>query len=399
MEWSSLDQTPHILCQVGLDFDGCSHQWLLNVKAEMIYQLQNTDAKLILVHPRLLKTAIAAAKEVGFPKSRIFQFSDTENQSVDGIQDWRTMIGSSTEAANFSWHPFTPKEATTRVATINYSSGTTGLPKGVCVSHYNLIANLEQTIFMRDLHKPYSARNRPPERWVGFLPLYHAYGQLYICIMACRLHIPVYIMETFQFQEFLRIIQDHKITHLQAAPPILIMLNKRLETSKFDLRSLTDILCGSAPLSRDLQNQVASKFKVQIYQGWGMTEVTCGAIHVPGGTVDFTGSVGQLDPNCECMLVDDDGKEVGPGEPGELYIRGPNVCLRYWRNDQATAESLSTDGWLKSGDIAIRNETGWFWIVDRKKVDLGCGSSIRSISNPVSGVDQGQWPPSCTRRA
>lgn len=80
-----------------------------------------------------------------------------------------------------------------------------------------------------------------------------------------------------------------------------------------------------------------------------------------------SGSVGQLDPNCECMLLDDDGKEVADGQPGELYVRGPNICLRYWRNPQATKETLSPDGWLRSGDVAVcRN--GWFWIVDRKKV-------------------------------
>jgi 4-coumarate--CoA ligase len=79
-----------------------------------------------------------------------------------------------------------------------------------------------------------------------------------------------------------------------------------------------------------------------------------------------SGSVGQLDPNCECMLLDDDGKEVGPGAPGELYVRGPNVCIGYWRNPHATIESLSPDGWLKTGDVAVVRD-GWFWIVDRKK--------------------------------
>jgi 4-coumarate--CoA ligase len=83
-------------------------------------------------------------------------------------------------------------------------------------------------------------------------------------------------------------------------------------------------------------------------------------------SVYSSGSVGQLDPNCECMLLDDDGKEVGPGAPGELYVRGPNVCIGYWRNPHATIESLSPDGWLKTGDVAVVRD-GWFWIVDRKK--------------------------------
>lgn len=78
--------------------------------------------------------------------------------------------------------------------------------------------------------------------------------------------------------------------------------------------------------------------------------------------------MGQLDPNCECMLLDDDGKEVPEGQPGELHVRGPNICLGYWRNPTATKESISPDGWLKSGDVAVV-KNGWFWIVDRKKVN------------------------------
>jgi 4-coumarate--CoA ligase len=146
------------------------------------------------------------------------------------------------------------------------------------------------------------------------------------------------------------------------------MLTKRPETAGYDLSSVTDILCGAAPLSKELQNNVSKRFNVQINQGWGMTEVTCGAIHVPGGVHDESGSVGQLDPNTECKLLDDDGKEVALGKPGEMYIRGPQVCLRYWRNVAATKESISSDKWLRTGDVAICDERGYFWIVDRKKV-------------------------------
>lgn len=146
------------------------------------------------------------------------------------------------------------------------------------------------------------------------------------------------------------------------------MLSKRPETAKYDLSSVTDVLCGAAPLSKELQNECMRRFGMQINQGWGMTEVTCGAIHVPGGVNDDSGSVGQLDPNTECKLLDDDGKEVGAGEPGEMYVRGPQVCLRYWRNEEATRESIDGEGWLRTGDVAVVNKGGWFWIVDRKKV-------------------------------
>jgi 4-coumarate--CoA ligase len=185
-------------------------------------------------------------------------------------------------------------------------------------------------------------------------------------LMAPTLLFPVYIMKKFVYEDFLNIIQRHKITNLQVAPPILVMLDKRPETTKYDLSTLKHILCGAAPLSKELQSAVAKKLNCNIIQGWGMTEVTCGSILVPGGRYDESGSVGLLIPNHELKVLDDDGKEVAEGQPGEMYVRAPNVCLGYWRNEQATKETLDKEGWLKTGDVAVVKDN-WFWIVDRKK--------------------------------
>lgn len=253
---------------------------------EMIYQVSNTQAQLILVHPSLAKTALAAAKGAGLPADRVFLFSDDPNAPYEGCKDWRSFLPSAAEGDAYEFPSLSEHESMTTTATVNYSSGTTGLPKGVEVSHHNLIANLDQTIFMRYLNKPWNADTRPREVWIGFLPLYHAYGQLYTIAMAQKLQIPVYIMKKFEYEPFLQTIQDQRVTTLQIAPPIMIMLSKRPETFKYDLSSVTDILCGAAPLSKELQNQVSRKLDCEIVQGWGMTEVTCGAIHVPGGTID-----------------------------------------------------------------------------------------------------------------
>jgi 4-coumarate--CoA ligase len=158
-----------------------------------------------------------------------------------------------------------------------------GLPKGVSISHYNLIANVEQTIFSRKAYKAFPSGTLSEERWIGLLPLSHAYGQLYTILMAAKLLAPVYIMTKFDFTEYLRIASTHRITQLQVAPPIMIMLAKRPEPDHYDLRSLESITCGAAPLSPDIQNQVADRFQVPILHGWGMTELTCSAILVPGG--------------------------------------------------------------------------------------------------------------------
>ena len=143
---------------------------------EIVHQIKNTEAKVILAHPSLIRNAIEAGSKAGIPPDRIFQFSDQWQQPIYGVKDWRSMAGSVSEADKYSWDTM-GEASTTTVATINYSSGTTGLPKGVCVSHYNLIANVEQTVFMRDQECSYNPAQRPEERWIGFLPLYHAYGK------------------------------------------------------------------------------------------------------------------------------------------------------------------------------------------------------------------------------
>ena len=182
---------------------------------EVTHQLQNTGAKCMLVHPSLVKTAVAAAKAAGLQKEMIFQFDDQFCAAQDGIKDWTEMMPSESEARTYQWKKLQGADSVNTVATINYSSGTTGLPKGVCVSHHNLIANVEQTMAVRWPKINFKAGERPNERWVGFLPLYHAYGQLYANLMATKTNTPIYIMKQFVYADFLRCIQDYKISHLQ----------------------------------------------------------------------------------------------------------------------------------------------------------------------------------------
>ncbi|KAF1993552.1 4-coumarate-CoA ligase [Amniculicola lignicola CBS 123094] len=348
----------------GYIFSGCNPAYGVE---ETIFQIQNTECKAIFVEPSLLPVLLKAASRTSFPTHRIYLFSDKDTQGIAGINDWQSFLPSVSEAESWSWTPMNASQSQSTVAALNYSSGTTGLPKGAMISHQNVIANVEQSIYMRDLEQRYNATSRPQERWLGFLPLYHAYGQLWSIVAAARTMSPCYFMRSFNYAKFLENIQKHSITHIQTAPPVLVMLAKRPETKDYDLSSLKNILCGAAPLSKELQNEVSERFGLKVVQTWGMTEVTCSCLHVPGGRDDRSGSVGYIDPNATIKLIDDDGKEVGPGERGEIYVKGPNVCMGYWRNERATKDTFDEEGFLKTGDIAINDKNGWYWIVDRKK--------------------------------
>lgn len=147
----------------------------------------------------------------------------------------------------------------------------------------------------------------------------------------------------------------------------MVMLSKRPETTQYDLSSVRDILCGAAPLSSELQNEVSGRFDLLVRQTWGGTELTCSATALPGGMKDDTGSTGILYPNMECKLLDDMGREVCIGKRGEAYLKGPNVFVGYWRNEMGTAAAFDADGFYKTGDVVVRDEQGRFYVVDRKK--------------------------------
>lgn len=351
---------------------------------EIAYQMKAVAAAVVFIHPSLIEIGSAAAREANIPTNRLFLFADTESQTSEGLHDWRTLLAPETDATEWRWDPLAGDKALQTIAAINFSSGTTGLPKGVCVTHHNLVANTTQTTFNFFETTPYNEHNHPPERWLGFLPLYHAYSQLWTINIACRLQIPVFVMPKFTLEEFLKHVETFQITSLQAVPPVLTMLHKREETKRYNLSSLRHILCGAAPLSFELQNEVSKRFGIVISQGWGMTETTCVGMLMPGRVNDLTGkcvginlsevpnfavvgSVGYLLPQTEAMLVSEDGDEITRDEiPGELWVRGPQIMLRYLNNEQATQDTKTEDGWLKTGDIAIVRKDKFF-IVDRKK--------------------------------
>ena len=353
---------------------------------EIGQQLKVTGAKLFLVHPDCFEVAYEAAIETKFPTDRLFLFSDSRQSSRKGVADWFTKLpdADQEDVKIWKWRKLTPEEASKTVAALNFSSGTTGLPKGVRITHRNLLSNAAQVIHMKGVGTPDGSPTVKNERWLGFLPLYHAYGQMYTMILAVKLSVPIFVISKFQLSELLGYIEKYRITHLHAVPPILVLLEKSPETRKHDLSSVKQILCGAAPLSKELQNKVSKLLgggKCQVKQGWGMTETTCAGTHVPGGLEDKDGSVGVLLPGLEARLVDEKNQDVPVGGKGEILLRGPNITIGYWRNLKATQEAIDNDGWLRTGDVAVTDKKGQFWIVDRKKVSKFIVIFIHSLTS------------------
>ncbi|KAF4809722.1 4-coumarate--CoA ligase-like 7 [Colletotrichum siamense] len=352
------------------------------VPRELAYQLKDSGAVFMVAAEGSLDTALAAAKEVQMPASNVFVFDTTipgssqpEKPARGGARHWTELIAPKAQAEKFEW--IEPADARTTTCCLNYSSGTTGVPKGVEITHYSYVANGCGVVKVSALEEDHEASIA---RSVGlcFLPLYHAYAQTYFVANFAKQGIPVYIMAGFDFVKMLTYIQRYRVTQLVSVPPILVALTKHPITAKFDLSSLESVGSGAAPLAEDVARQAEKLLKkpdLIVRQGWGMTEVTCTAMTWDPSRLVRSSSVGELMPNYMAKLVDESGKEITePKVPGELLVTGPTVMRGYWRNPKATQETIDTDSegnrWLRTGDIAYVDEFktgGLFYIVDRKK--------------------------------
>ena len=251
------------------------------------------------------------------------------------------------------------------LAALPSSSGTTGLPKGVMLTHFNLTSNLEQTI------------NRPGEVsamteedvLLVHLPLFHSYGMTVLMNAAIAAGATQVHMGRFDMDLFLDLVPRHRISMLYTVPPVVLGVAQVPGIESHDLSSLRLCLSGAAPLSEELQSRFERLTGVPTVQGYGLTETS------PVTNMDFvepdlrrTGSIGPAVSDTDEKIVDpeDASKELSPGEVGELLIRGPQVMKGYWRNPEATAETLK-DGWLYTGDMARMDPDGYVYIVDRKK--------------------------------
>ncbi|KAI0091743.1 hypothetical protein BDY19DRAFT_932004 [Irpex rosettiformis] len=208
---------------------------------------------------------------------------------------------------------------------------------------------------------------------MAVVPLFHVFGGIILTLHAYCVGCPLVILPRFEPETFLGSIPRFRITALPLAPPLLHFLLKNPLVSKYDLSSIRWMHVGAAPVSASIITMTVEFFKqrgadVGIIQGYGMTESNGGLAFLRvEHMLSKAGSVGFIMPSMEGRLVDDDGNIVPQGQPGEFWCRGPNVMKEYAGNPKATQESLTSDGWLKTGDVMVLDEDGFLTVVDRKK--------------------------------
>jgi acyl-CoA synthetase (AMP-forming)/AMP-acid ligase II len=313
---------------------------------ELGFQLVDSGARMLLTLPSFFEVASEAAASAG---CELFVLGE-----APGGGRFEELLGDADQA------PAPAIAARADVAALPYSSGTTGLPKGVMLSHRNSVANLLQTDALQRLY--------PDEVLVAVLPFFHIYGLAVILAAGLRSGATLVTMPRFDLGQYLELSERYGATRAYVVPPIALALAKHPAVDEHDLSSLQMVFSGAAPLGPELQEACSERLGCPVSQGYGMTELSPLTHSIPVGQPVKLGSVGPLAPGTEARLIDPDGGEdVQPGERGEILIRGPQVMLGYLNNRAATAAMIDSDGWLHTGDVATADDDGWFYIVDRVK--------------------------------
>jgi 4-coumarate--CoA ligase len=319
-------------------------------------QLRDAGARMLFTVSPLAGQSLPGAAAAGLADEDIVVLDGHEGHS-----SLRDLLATGASAPEVTFDP------STHLAALPYSSGTTGRPKGVRLTHRNLIANVAQTAGGVQMTRD--------DRVLAVLPFTHIYGLTVLQNLSLKVRARLITLPKFDLTEFLRTIQDERATAVFIAPPIAVALAKHPLIDEYDLSSIEFVLSGAASLDEQLANAVAKRLDMRLLQGYGMTELSPVTHVTPRDRDDLSrGSIGLPVPNTEVRVVDietgEDVPEPAEGElsePGEMLIRGPQVMVGYLNNDEATAATLESDGWLHTGDIVRTDLEGQVFVVDRLK--------------------------------
>lgn len=323
---------------------------------EVRYQLENSEAVALITDGPLIHdvdlSGLPALKHVFYTRS-----------GAGAAQSFTSLLKQRTNP--LPWSDFDPKEA---IASLPYSSGTTGLPKGVRLTHSNLVVNVFQTLTPGD-----AETFTPADVMLCFLPLYHIYGLTVALDLMLALGGTLVLMPRFDPKRSLELLAEREVTIAPCVPPVLLNWSQQAESGAFpETHHVRWVKSGAAPLAPELANRFTEQTGIRIRQGYGMTEAS------PVTHLGFLEprlyrptSIGYPLAQTECRILDDYGNDVKQGECGELVMRGPQFMQGYWKAGEATA-SVLRDGWYWSGDVARQDDEGFFYIVDRRKEMIKC---------------------------
>jgi acyl-CoA synthetase (AMP-forming)/AMP-acid ligase II len=294
---------------------------------EVCFQLKDSNAKYLVTVEQSLETASKAAETAGiehvFVVGKDMPDGDPLEQPVErGPED---------------------------LVALPYSSGTTGLPKGVMLTNHNLVANILQTI---DAQKP-----TEDDTVIGVLPFFHIYGMQVIMNCILRVGGTIVTMPRFDLEQFLGLIQEHKVTRAYVVPPIALALARHPAVDNFDTSSLNFVMSGAAPLGAELEDECRTRLGGPVVlQGYGMTETSPVTHSIPlDPDKAKPGTIGPALANTECRIVVlEEDRDAEPGERGELWMRGPQIMAGYLNNEEATKNTIDKDGWLHNFAIVDR---------------------------------------------
>ncbi|GAB1607340.1 4-coumarate--CoA ligase 2-like [Argonauta hians] len=317
---------------------------------ELQFHLENSNSCAIITVPEMVtvvKEAMATSKTIKLKEIIVFGNSH-------GCRPFSTLMEDDGTAFT-EIYPSNPKED---ILVLPYSSGTTGLPKGVMLTHHNIISNLTQLKVIQFT---------PSDRVLGILPFFHIYGMVCIMFSIALSGASIYTLPKFEPESFMSLLSKERLTCAHLVPPLILFLAKHPMVNNYDLSALKILFSGAAPLGKELIDECQEKIKFDdLVQGYGLTE-TSPATHLTVPPVLKNGSVGNLLPDTAAKIIDPETHEIlGPMQTGELCVRGPQVMKGYLNRIDATAEMIKGD-WLHTGDLAHYDEEEYFYITDRLK--------------------------------